>query len=238
MNKIIKICVFLFVGCLFSACHSNDDEMVVNAEDGFTQADIANLKAMKQQMQEATEEIAVPMQRAIRRSRATTGEDELTEEETAVLRSRLKLAGTQTVASFNNLGISTAELNDMYRIDGNEELYGMVGISLVNGMELVDFDGSTQVMFDSKKALECLGVAFGIDVPTITAIVTVSFGGQLVKCITKAQLKKLMISTIKEIGKALLKRVVNSVCIGSATDAAIIFAKWVFRYFDWNDRLF
>lgn len=166
-SVILKV---LFLSCVAIMLSCGNDEYDLNQSGSnlnFCASDLENLKELKTEVDDVKGVLVPPMHKAIRRARATTGKEILTIEESNKLQVELTTLGTKSVSTFEKVGISRQELNNLLPINGNEAIYGMLAVELMDALDTSDLvlvQGEYQIKVDRRKLELCLFKAVtGID---------------------------------------------------------------------------
>ena len=233
-----SVCIVAIVSMNFVSCTSDEEEFEpAKVEESFTLKDINALKQLKQKVQLAKVKMAKPVQTCIVETRATTGDEVLSPEALEEVTAQLNKVGAESIKTFEALGISRDELEEVCSIDGNEAFYGMMAVEIVDALdtdELIYTGGDCEIAINKGKAISCALQVLGFDAPVI-AVGAIWGGIKLGQSIAKKELKTFIIGLLKSVVNNAKGKLVSALAGGPGFTIAVLVAQWTWCYFDLPD---
>lgn len=207
---------------MFLGCSDND---FYNPNDYFTIKDKQSLFSLKSKVTSFNNSWGKEFHDEIVASRLGDGEEKLSRAQTLSLNADLIQVGKQSIATFEQIGISRNEMETLLPYEGNEAIYGMLAVEIVSAIDEPELRKSDyEIAIDWSKVRNCLVYAVsGIDLEDLACI---GVGAAIAtKKMGKDALMKYIKSVLSSIGS-------KAACGGVASWVGITAVQWGWCYFD------
>lgn len=242
MKKFAILMSYVLIAVFMVSCSNDSEEQIIQQPEGFTASDLSEIRAFKNFAENSLNQIRPVAVNAIKRNRAKTrGMDTYTPGEMTTISQNLEEVGQETVSLFEKIGVDIDELNEICPIDQSLALYGMVGLEVVNALDLDEAwiddepDGCEIIIpYDPQKMLNCLFKVIGIDFfdfarEFVTIFSIVTGGSATITSVTKRS----AIAGIKAIFQAVKARA-DLVYFAGAVGIGVIVLEWVVCYVEFR----
>lgn len=235
MTKLIKFTLFLsFI--FFVSCTS--DNFITETElNGFTAQDIEVMEALKMNIQDQASAIKDSAQSYMKKNRHKITTMAISKNEVPSVQQMEKI-GAASIQTLAIVGLPPSELDDLLPIEGNEAIYGMLAVEILNAWDPQDItlvNGEYQIKVDWEKAGSCLESALGIDLfkdvlwGGIAIWQTVkNGGGHVSKKVLLDTIKGVITSAGRKAGKEALGQIAK---YGTGAWVAVTTISWANCYF-------
>lgn len=239
MKKFAILMSYVLIAAFMVSCSNDTEEQIIQQPEGFTASDLSEIRAFKNFAENSLNQIRPVAVNAIKRNRAKTrGMDTYTPGEMTTISQNLEEVGQETVSLFEKIGVDIDELNEICPIDQSLALYGMVGLEVVNALDLDEAwiddepDGCEIIIpYDPQKMLNCLFDVLGIDlgdfVYSALAIFKIATGG------TATITKRAAVTGIKAIFQAVKARA-DLVLVSGAIGIGLMVLEWTVCYVEFR----
>ena len=231
----LSVFLLLLIPIVLSSCASQDLLSEIKTSENFMQNDLVALSQLKKVVNDMRNTEQNILKGYSKRRMQSINSVQMTTSEITATSGQLVAVGQSCIKTFETMGVSKSELNDLLPIDGNEAIYGMLAVELMdawdpNDIELVN--GEYQVTVDWNKVGECILVALGGDIGREVWFECVNVyqqtGGKVSKDVLIGAVKNIIKNVSKQIGEEKLKRIAQ---VGSRAWNVVIVGIWVQCYF-------